>query len=73
MKSNKELNNHDLNSVSGGSNDLDEYLKTLAEESKKVLVDYGTGEQLEVDPSVHQDNDGNLYIVEREKKHPEIN
>ena len=72
MESNKELKNKDLNSVSGGSSDLDKYLKTLAGKDKKdILVDQGDGIKLDLNPGVQYEDDGNLLIIKREKGTPE--
>lgn len=67
MESVKEINNKDLNDVTGGSNDLDDYLSKLAGKDKnEPLVDYGTGSQLDLDPSVQKDDEGKLIIINRE-------
>ncbi len=68
MKSNKELNNDELDNVSGGGKNLEDYLKTVVEHDKnKILVDEGTGKQLDINPSIDINDDGNLIIVKREK------
>ena len=68
MKTNKELNNQDLNSVVGGENDLDKYLKTLTEkDQKKQLVGYETGTQLDLNSDVYNEDDGNAHLIKREK------
>ena len=68
MKNNDELNNKDLNNVSGGNSTLEKYLKSLVGKDKdKTLVDYGTGKTLDLDPSIKYEDDGNLLIVKREK------
>ena len=68
MESKEELMNQDLNDVTGGSNDLDDYLNKLAGKDKnEPLVDYGTGSQLDLDPSVQKDDDSKLIIINREK------
>ena len=73
MKTINELESQDLNSVSGGETDLERYLKELKEKDlKNPLVDYGPGEQIEVDPSVPYDGDSNAHLLPREKKKPEI-
>ena len=67
MKNNKKLNDKDLNNVAGGS-DLDKYLKSISGQDKdKMLVDYGTGVALDLNPSVDYDKLENLIIVKREK------
>ena len=72
-KTKEEINNDDLNDVSGGKADLNKYLKELAgKEKNRVLVDNGGQEELVLNPSVPYANDGNLIIVEREKESPEI-
>ena len=72
MKSNKELNNDELNNVSGGGKSLEDYLKTIVENDKnKILVDEGTGKQLDINPSVDLNDDSKLIIIKREKDSPE--
>lgn len=72
MNNDKELNNKDLNNVSGGSN-LDKYLKSLTGHDKsKALIDYGTGVQLDLDSTVQKEDDGNISIIKREKNSPEV-
>lgn len=71
-KDRNELNNIDLNNVAGGKTNLEDYLKTLAgKDSKDKLVDYGTGVQLDLDPSVNYDDNNNVYIIKREKATPD--
>ena len=69
MKSNKELDNQELDNVSGGSI-LEKYLKHLTKRDKP-LVDKGTGAKLDLNPSTSSDEAGNLIIVKREKDNPE--
>ena len=72
-KTKEELNNDDLNNVSGGKADLNKYLKELAgKDRNKVLVDNGGQEELVLNPSIPYANDGNLNIIEREKDSPVI-
>ena len=72
-KTKEELNNDDLNNVSGGKADLNKYLKELAgKDRNKVLVDNGDQEELVLNPSIPYANDGNLNIIEREKDSPVI-
>ncbi len=67
MKKNKQLNNKDLNGVSGGNN-LEKYLKSLAGKDKnKLLVDYGTGVKLDLDNTIDYEKSDNLIILKREK------
>ena len=69
----EELNNDDLNNVSGGKADLNKYLKELAgKDRNKVLVDNDDQEELILNPSIPYANDGNLNIIEREKDSPVI-
>lgn len=69
MKDNKELKIDDLNSVSGAGTNLEKYLKSLAGNDKsKVLVDYGTGIQLDLNPSVNYEENNNVRIIKREKE-----
>lgn len=71
-KDRNELNNIDLNNVAGGKTNLEDYLKTLSgKDSKDKLVDYGTGVQLDLDPSVNYDDNNNVYIIKREKATPD--
>lgn len=67
MKDDKELNNTDLNRVSGGKNDLDNYLELLQKDGKKTLVDYDNETTLELDNDVKYHHDGNVDIVLRDK------
>ena len=63
-----ELNNEDLNKISGGKTNLDKYLKTLVGKDKDdILVDYGTGTQIDLNPSVDIDDNNNVYVIKREK------
>ena len=72
MKNNKKLDNKNLNDITGGSNDLEKYLKSLVGKDKdKNLVDYGTGVQLDLNPSIDYDKKENLLIVKREKEKAE--
>ena len=72
MKSIEKLNSQDLDNVSGGDSKLEKYLKTIIEEDKnKILVDYGQGKKLDLDPGVRIDDDGNLLIIKRDKNKPE--
>lgn len=67
----KKLRNRDLNAVSGGKGNLEDYLKKLVVKDKdKMLVDYGTGVELDHDSSVSYDESGNLLIVKSEKEVP---
>ena len=67
----KKLRNRDLNAVSGGKGNLEDYLKKLVVKDKdKMLVDYGTGVELDHDSSVPFDESGNLLIVKSEKEVP---
>lgn len=70
MKSNKELDNQELDNVSGGSV-LEKYLKHLAEKDKP-LVDDGIGTELDLNPSTSYDEAGNLIIVKRDKDNHEL-
>ena len=67
----KQLNIEELDNVSGGDSKLDKYLKTIAGKDK-TLVDKGTGTILDLNPSVEPVDDGNLYIIKRDKEKPEI-
>ena len=68
MKPTKELNDQELNNVSGGESSLDKYLKTLVGTDKnKILVDQGTGKTLDLNPAVKFEDDNNVYIIKREK------
>lgn len=68
MKNNEELNNQNLENVSGGESSLEKYLKTLAGKDKdKMSVDYGTGVALDLNPSVDYDDRNNVHIIKREK------
>lgn len=72
MKNNDELNNNNLNDIAGGSTDLEKYLKSLVGKDKdKNLVDYGTGVQLDLNPSIDYDKKENLLIVKREEEKAE--
>ena len=70
MKVSKEINTKDLDNVSGGSSELEEYLKALKEKEDKPLVDYGTGTETKTDPTVPFDDNNNTYIIKREKEKP---
>ena len=66
--SDKELQNDDLNNISGGNSNLDKYLKTLVgKDEDKMLVDYGTGVALDHDSTVAYEGNNNVYIIKREK------
>lgn len=67
MEKIKELGNEDLDNVSGGAKNLDDYLKTLVGQDKPLIVDQGTGKSLELKPSITKDDDGNIYVIKREK------
>lgn len=73
-KNKKELNNNDLNNVSGGKTNLDKYLKDLSVKDKtKIIVDKGNGDELVLSQSVQYPKDANLdIIIEREKDSPII-
>lgn len=72
MKNSKKLDNKNLNDIAGGSTDLEKYLKSLVGKDKdKNLVDYGTGVQLDLNPSVDYDKNENLLIIKREKEKAE--
>lgn len=67
---NKELNNQDLNNISGGKHNLEDYLKEIKKDKEKPLVDYGTGKHLDLDPSIHWEDENNAHIIKREKDKP---
>lgn len=72
-KTTKELNNNDLNNVSGGSSNLDKYLKVLTSKDKNnIIVDHGSETELVLKQSVEYEDDGNLHIIEREKDSPVV-
>ena len=72
MKNNDELDNKNLNDIAAGSGVLDKYLKTIVEKDKdKNMIDYGTGVQLDLNPSVDYDKNENLLIIKREKEKAE--
>lgn len=71
--SDKELDNKELDDVSGGNTNLDKYLKTLAGNDKnKNLVDYGTGTQLDHVSTVQYDSNNETYVLKREKDNAEL-
>ena len=71
MDNNKQLNDKLLDNVDGGT-DLEKYLKSLTGNDKnKVLVDYGTGVELDNNPSIDYDKQENIIIVKRDKSTPE--
>lgn len=72
-KTKKQLKNIDLDSISGGSTNLDDYLKKIDGKGKNdILVDHGSGVGLDINPSIQYEEDGNLHIIKREKNSPEI-
>ena len=72
MKTNKKLNNQELDNVSGGKTNLDDYLKTIAGKGKnKILVGYGTGVELSNNSKIDHEENNNLIVIKREKKLPE--
>ena len=68
MKTNNELNNKDLDNVSGGNSSLEKYLKDLVGKDKsKIIIDNGEGKQLDLNPSIDYEKDEKLIIIKREK------
>lgn len=71
--SKKELNNKDLDGVAGGDSVLDEYLRKIGKYDKnKTLVDYDDKSHLELKHEVEIEDDGNVYVVKRERSSSEI-
>ena len=68
----KGLNNKNLNKVSGGSSILDGYPKIAKKDKDEFLVDYGSGVEIDLNPSIQYDEHGNLLVVKREKDPPTI-
>ena len=72
-KTKKQLKNKNLDSISGGSANLDKYLKKIDGKDKNdILVDYGSGVGLDINLSIQYEEDGNLHIIKREKNSPVI-
>lgn len=73
MENNKELENPELENISGGNKKLDDYFKKIDGTVKnKMLVDYGTGVSLDLNPSVDYDKNDNVLIIKREKPDAEL-